>query len=65
MIGEGHYKLEPLSYYIDNPATVNLIGTTYEIHGKIDVDIVPCTPNGNEDQDEIDLIPDEPEDLID
>lgn len=65
MIGEGYYKLEPLSYFIDNPATVNLIGPTYEIHGKIEVDIIPCTPNGCEDPDEIDLIPDDPEDLID
>jgi kinesin family protein 13 len=65
MVGEGYYKLEGLANYIDNPSTINLIGSTYEIHGKLEVDIVPCTFEGNEDPDEIELIPEEPEDLID
>jgi len=33
LIGEGYYRLEPLSYLIDNPVVINLIGTTFKVHG--------------------------------
>ena len=33
LIGEGYYRLEPLSYLIDNPVLINLIGTTFKVHG--------------------------------
>ena len=64
LIGEGYYSLEALANLIDNPATINLIGTTFEVHGKLNLNIVPVNPDGNED-DELEFIPDEPSDLID
>lgn len=33
LIGQGLYRLEPLSFLIDNPCEVNLIGSNYENHG--------------------------------
>lgn len=62
LIGEGYYSLEALANLIDNPATINLIGSTYEVHGKLEVNIIPVTPEGSED---LEFIPDEPADLID
>ncbi len=62
MIGEGYYSLEPLANLIDNPATVNLIGSTFEVHGKLQLNIIPVNPDGTED---LEFIPDEPNDLID
>lgn len=47
---------------IDNPATVNLIGSTYEVHGKLDVNIIPVNPDGSED---LDYIPEDPSELFD
>ena len=63
LIGEGYYRLEPLAYLIDNPVVINLIGTTFKVHGQLDVNILPVDQNGQELSDE--LIPDDPEDLID
>lgn len=63
LIGEGYYSLEALANLIDNPATVNLIGTTFEVHGKLDVNIIPVNPDGSAD--ELEFIPEEPTDLID
>jgi len=62
LIGEGYYSLEGLANLIDNPATVNLIGSTFEVHGKLELNIIPVNPDGSE---ELDIIPDEPNDLID
>ena len=55
LIGEGFYSLEALSNLIDNPATVNLIGSTYDIHGRLELNIIPVNPDGTED---LDFIPD-------
>lgn len=62
LIGEGYYSLESLAFFIDNPAVVNLIGSTFEVHGKLDLNIIPLNPDGSE---ELEVIPDEPSDLID
>jgi phage gp46-like protein len=62
LIGEGHYALEALANLIDNPATVNLISSTFEVHGKLDLNIIPVNPDGSED---LDFIPNEPSELID
>lgn len=62
LIGEGYYSLEGLANLIDNPSKINLIGSTYDVHGKLDINIVPVNSEGG---DELDLIPDEPSDLID
>ena len=64
MLGEGYYRLEPLSYLINNPAQVNLVATSFEFCGKLDLDIIPVDPDGSEDLPD-ELIPNEPEDLID
>ena len=58
------YCLEPLAYLIDNPFTVNLIGSNYENHGQLDVNIIPVDAQGNEDIPEDDL-PAEPSELLD
>ena len=62
LIGEGYYSLEALANFIYNPAIVNLIGSTFEVHGKLELNILPVNPDGTED---LDFIPDEPSDLID
>ena len=64
LIGEGYYRLEPLAYLIDNPITINLIGSNYENHGSLECNVIPVDPEGNEDLPEDDL-PDQPEDLMD
>jgi hypothetical protein len=61
LIGEGYYSLEALANLIDNPANVNLISSTFEVHGKLDINIIPVNPDGSED---LDFIPNEPSDLI-
>lgn len=63
IIGQGYFRLEPLSYLIDNPVQIELIGTNYENHGKLDVNIVPVDENGNEEIPDED-VPDQPEDLL-
>ena len=55
IIGEGYYRLEPLSYLIDNPVTINLIGSNYENHGQLDLNVIPVDPDGNEDLADEDL----------
>lgn len=62
LIGEGYYSLEGLANLIDNPSKINLIGSTFEVHGKLDINIIPVNADGGE---ELDFIPDEPSDLID
>jgi len=64
LIGEGYYMLQPLANLIDNPAMINLIGITFEVYGKLQVNIIPVDPSGSEDLPD-EMIPDEPEDLID
>jgi hypothetical protein len=62
LIGQGYYKLEPLAYLIDNPATISIIGTTSAINGKLEVNIIPVDQNGDPDISE-DLLPESPMDL--
>lgn len=64
IIGEGYFRLEPLSYLIDNPVSINLIGSNYENHGQLDVNVIPVDQEGNEELADEDL-PDQPEDLLD
>ena len=63
IIGEGYYRLEPLSYLIDNPVTINLIGSNYENHGQLELNVIPVDPDGNEDLCDDDL-PESQEDLL-
>jgi len=63
LIGEGYYRLEPLGYLIDTPATVNLIGNTFEVFGKLVVNIIPCDPSGTDEPPD-EIIPEVPEDLL-
>lgn len=55
IIGEGYYRLEPLSYLIDNPVTINLIGSNYENHGQLELNVIPVDADGNEDLADEDL----------
>lgn len=63
IIGQGYYRLEPLSFLIDNPVQIELIGTNYENHGKLEVNVVPIDADGNDELADEDL-PDAPEDLL-
>lgn len=63
LIGEVFYKLEALANLIDNPVNQHIIGTTYGVHGRLDLNIIPCNPDGTFE--DLDFIPDEPADLID
>jgi hypothetical protein len=63
LIGEVYYKLEALANLIDNPISQHIIGTTYGVHGRLDLNIIPCNPDGTFE--DLDFIPDEPSDLID
>ena len=63
VIGYGYFRLEPLSYLIDNPVQIELIGTNYENHGKLDVNIIPVDAEGNDDIPDED-VPEQPEDLL-
>ena len=47
IIGEGYYVMEPLAYLIDNPTTLNLIGTNYESIGSLIVNVIPVDANGS------------------
>lgn len=46
IIGEGYYVMEPLAYLIDNPTTLNLIGTNYESRGSLFVNVIPLDADG-------------------
>ena len=63
IIGEGYFRLEGLSYLMDNPTEINLIGQNYEHHGQLAVDVVPVTPEGS-DEIPFEDVPDAPEDLL-
>lgn len=63
LIGQGYYKLEPLAYLIDNPAVVSIIGTTSQVNGKLEVNILPIDEDGVSEVNE-DLISDDPMDLV-
>ena len=65
LIGTGYYKLEPLSYMIDNPSQISLIGSTFKTHGNLFVNIIPLGPEGQPmDECPDEFVPDEPEDLL-
>ena len=49
LIGEEYYSLEAVSNLIDNLTTCNLIGSTFEIHGKLKLNIIPLNPDGIKD----------------
>lgn len=63
VIGEGYFRLEGLSYLMDNPTEINLIGQNYEHHGQLAVDVIPVTPEGS-DEIPFEDVPDAPEDLL-
>ena len=63
LLGQSFYELEGLSYLLDNPTEINVVATNSEVVGKLQMNLVPCDENGGEDLDE-DLLPDEPQDLI-
>jgi len=46
LIGQGYYKLEGLAYLIDNPATISIIGTTSQVMGRLEVNIIPVDEDG-------------------
>jgi hypothetical protein len=63
LIGQAYYKLEPLAYLIDNPTTSKLVSQSFAMYGTVDINVIPCDTSGQEEPAE-ELIPDEPEDLL-
>jgi hypothetical protein len=62
LIGQCYYKLEPLAYLIDNPAILSLIGTTSQVNGKLELNLIPVDTDGENEVPE-DMLPDDPQDL--
>ena len=62
LLGQCIYSMEGLAYLMDNPKDMPIIGTD-KIVGRMHLNLVPCTQDGNEDLDE-DQLPEEPYDLI-
>lgn len=63
LLGQAFYMLEGLAYQMDNPRKVPIVATNNRIYGQVDVNVVPCDENGDEDLDEEQLV-DDPKDLI-
>ena len=51
LIGEGYYSLKAQANFIDNPTTVILIASTFEVHEKLEYIILLVNPGGFEDLD--------------
>ena len=47
---------------IDNPATISIIGTTSNVNGKLEVNIIPVDEDGESEVPE-EIYPDDPKDL--
>uniref|UniRef100_A0A7S3RZK1 C2 domain-containing protein n=1 Tax=Strombidinopsis acuminata TaxID=141414 RepID=A0A7S3RZK1_9SPIT len=63
LIGYAYYKLEGLSWLLDNPSTTSIISSTFEVFGKLNLNVIPVDHDGNEDLAD-EMIPDEQEDLL-
>lgn len=64
LIGYAYYKLEGLSWLLDNPSTTSIISSTFEVFGKLNINVIPVDQEGNLDLPD-DMIPDEQTDLLD
>eukprot|EP00831_Metopus_contortus_P021323 TRINITY_DN19513_c0_g1_i4.p1 TRINITY_DN19513_c0_g1~~TRINITY_DN19513_c0_g1_i4.p1 ORF type:complete len:241 (+),score=42.08 TRINITY_DN19513_c0_g1_i4:133-855(+) len=63
-IGMGFYMLKGLSYMLDNPVEITLIGNLNEhTGGKLNVNVIPTTPEGSRDLPS-DMIPEDPAELV-
>ena len=63
LLGQCIYSMEGLPYLMDNPKDLPIIGTNSQIVGRMHLNLVPCTQDGDEDLDE-DQLSEEPDDLI-
>ena len=64
IIGQGQYLLQSLANMIDNPIQIPLIGSNYQNHGNLHVNILPTDANGVFDEENEDLFIEEPEELL-
>lgn len=64
LIGYAYYKLEGLSWLLDNPSTTSIISSTFEVFGKLNLNVIPVDPEGNKDLPDT-MFPDEQEELLD
>jgi hypothetical protein len=55
--------LEGLAYLMDNPRKIPIVATNNKIYGQLDINVVPCNENGDEELNE-DLLTDDPMDLL-
>lgn len=63
LLGQSFYMLEGLAYLMDNPRKIPIVATNNKIYGQLEINLVPCDEDGNEDIDE-DMLSDEPMDLV-
>ena len=63
LLGQCIYSMEGLAYLMDNPKDLPIIGTNSLVVGRMHLNLVPCTQDGDEDLDE-DQLSEEPDDLI-
>lgn len=63
LIGQSQINLDSLAYLFDNPVNASIIGTTANIIGKLEMNIIPVDQDGESEINE-DLLPDEPSELV-
>lgn len=63
LLGQAFYMLEGLAYLMDNPRKIPIVATNNKIYGQLEINVVPCTEDGNEELDE-DMLTDDPMDLL-
>ena len=63
LLGQAFYMLEGLAYLMDNPRKIPIVATNNKIYGQLEINVVPCTEDGNEELDE-ETLTDDPMDLL-
>lgn len=63
MLGQSFYMLEGLAYLMDNPRKIPIVATNNKIYGQLEINVVPCDENGDEELNE-DILTDDPMDLL-
>ena len=61
-MGQAYYGLKSLSYLIDSPMTVSIVGSNSGIMGKLEVNVIPVDEDGESEVPD-ERIPEAPEEL--
>jgi len=62
LMGQAYYGLKSLSYLIDSPMTVSIVGSNSGIMGKLEVNVIPVDEDGESEVPD-ERIPEAPEEL--